>query len=397
MKRFYFLLNLVVALLLNQGCNTLYNTKVIDIEIVEPGKVSIPEQYKTVAIRYNNCKVAPNPQFQKSYFIDKSVFHEENTDSIASKIYFESFTGEIRKQNFFDKVFEVEAQDFSSIKIRDTISYELDVENDSISNTKELLDEFNVRLFSKTINEFPNESKIYTSEKFLHPRYGLYQPNELKKIADTTHADLLLSLDYFYSVEGAFYDKNISIANEIVLIRAYWNFYDLINQEYLYSYDKADTISWNGLVDDIKNLREILPPRKDAILNAADISGVNAANYLIPHWTQVQRMYYGSGHVDLQKTDQLIAKGDWLAAAKIWKANVNNPNKSIAAKSKFNMGLVCEMQGNLEAALEWVVESFHVFGQKNKIHSANCMNYIRILGQRMQDIKIIENQIGLNN
>ncbi len=83
-----------------------------------------------------------------------------------------------------------------------------------------------------------------------------------------------------------------------------------------------------------------------------------------------------------------------MEAAEIWKANVNNPNKYIAAKCKFNMGLVCEMEGNLEAAVDWVVQSFHVLGAKNKEHYYNCTNYINILALRKIDIKKIDLQFS---
>jgi len=397
MKPFYLLLILFVVLLVTQGCNTLYNTKVIDIEIVEPGKVKMPENIKTVAIRYNNCNVAPNPYFQESYYIDKTIQAEENMDSIASKLYFAYFIDELKKQNFYDSVFEIEEQDFSQIKVTDTIQYKFKEDLDSMIKKKDISEQLNVFLFSGVINEFPNKTQKYNSEIFLHPRYGLYQPIDIQNIADSTQADFLISLDYFSSIGGTFYDKKSALANEVVFVQACWNFYDLKNQEYRYIFDKRDTITWYNYIDNYTNIKDVLPPPKDAALNAADIAGVNFANYLIPHWVEVQRMYYTSGHIELKETDQLIHDGKWLEAAKIWKANVNNPNKSIAAKSKFNMALACEMQGNLKAALEWVVESFHVFGQKNEEHHANCMEYIQILGQRLQDIKIIENQVEATN
>uniref|UniRef100_UPI003216C2A7 DUF6340 family protein n=1 Tax=uncultured Draconibacterium sp. TaxID=1573823 RepID=UPI003216C2A7 len=392
MKPISLLSILIIILLLNQGCNTLYNTKVIDIEIVEPGKISIPGDYKTVAVRYNNCNISPNPNFQYSYFLGEPVYNNENIDSIASKVYFDLFVNELRKQFFFERVIKLEGQDFSMIKVRDTIRNKLYTGFDSVQKEQNTIKKQNFFPLSETINRYSNFSKTYSSEKFLHPHLGLYQPEELQKIADATQADLLLSLDYFYTIEATFYDDFLSLANKVVQIRNYWNLYDLNSQEFCYYINKADTVSWKEKVYNPKQITKTLPSRKDAILNAADITGVNTVNYFVPHWIQVQRMYYSSGHVELQKTEKLIKDGNWEEAVKIWKANANNPNKSIAAKSKFNMGLACEMQGNLKAAVEWVVESYHIFGQKNKEHYTNCINYIHILGQRQQDIKIIEAQ-----
>ena len=147
--------------------------------------------------------------------------------------------------------------------------------------------------------------------------------------------------------------------------------------------------------DEFKNFAvRDLPPRKDAVLNAADVMGIRLIEKLVPHWIQVQRLYYTSGHVELQKTEQMVKEGKWLEAAEIWKANINNPNKNIAAKSMYNLGVACEMQGDLDAAIDWIVKSFDVFGNKNEVHYLNCIDYINILGQRKLDLKIIEKQIN---
>jgi len=83
-----------------------------------------------------------------------------------------------------------------------------------------------------------------------------------------------------------------------------------------------------------------------------------------------------------------------LEAAKIWKANISNSNKSIAAKSMFNLGLACEMEGDIDAAIDWVVQSFQVFKQKNVMNAENCQDYLRILATRKFDFRRIEFQLN---
>ncbi len=395
MKPFYLLLFPVLILFFLQSCNTLYNTQVIDIEIVEPGKIRIPSDYRTVAVRYNNINVSPNPHFSKAYFNTEVIKENINYDSIASKLYFDYFVDELRKQDFFDTVIELQAQDYSQINIVDTNTYKFDAEFDSIIKNHDLTQKLNVYMFSNTLNEYPIHKKESATKQYLHPKLALYQEEDVKNIADSTQVDLLISLDYFSSFDGIQHNSNAEIANEIVYTQGYWNFYDLNKQEYRFFYNKRDTILWKAYSRYKQAVKRKLPSRKDAILNAADIAGTNFAQFISPHWIQVQRMYYGSGHVELKATNKLIKEGKWLEAAEIWKANTNNPNKSISAKCKYNMGLVCEMEGNIDAALEWVVESYYVFGQKNEQHHLNCINYIRIIAQRKRDIKIIEKQIGV--
>lgn len=387
MKPAFLLLLLFWLMVFSQGCNTMYQTKVIDIEIVEPGKVLIPADYKKIAIRYNNCNIAPNTFFMQSQYNDEIRIDSTNLDSIASKIHYQYFVDELHNQQFFNSIIEIEAQDFSHILVTDTISYSLDFD----STTSQ---ELNTYLFSKHIHEHPMKKESSSSIKYLHPKLGLYETDELQNIADSTNAELLISLDYYSSLDAIFHNKKLGLKSEYVISQAYWNFYDLTKQEYLFFANRKDTVSWKVTPPETRVRRKI-PPQKDAVLLAADMSGTQFARFLIPHWIEVQRMYYHSGHVELKQTDQLVKDNKWMEAAEIWKANSNNPNKSIAAKCKFNMGLACEMQGNLDAALEWVVESFHVFGQNNIVHSENCRDYIYIISQRKLDKKLLDKHYQL--
>jgi len=392
MKPLNRILFLGLILLITLSCNTLYNNRYIDIEIVEPGKMQIPQNIKKVAVRYNNCNVAKHSYLGYSFLNDQPIEQKENLDSIASLVYFKYFVDEIKKQNFFDSVVLVNPGDYSKIKVVDTIQPQIISYNDSDIIRQEDIEKLYVSFFSNAISAVPNKYNFYDDSVYLHPRTGLYSPSELEEIADTTGADILVSLDYFASIDAVFTNK--LSANEAVYVQAYWNFYDLKNLFYYYYKNKRDTIHWSEERDYNQSVYSMLPPPKDAVLNSAEMTGTEFAHFLIPHWITVQRMYYGSGHVELQKTDQLIKNGNWMEAAKIWKANTSNPNKNIAAKCKYNMGLACEMEGDLKAALEWIVESYYTLGDENKEHATNCMRYIQILSQRKQDMRIIEHQLN---
>jgi hypothetical protein len=394
MTLFYRLISFAAIVFINYSCNTFYNTKLIDIEIVEPGEIKISDEFRKIAIRYNNSNVSPNPYFQNSHFDDIIIENTTNIDSIASKIYYQYFLDEVRKQKFFDTIIEIAPQDFSNITILDTLNYVFDTEIDSILNDEKQREKLNVFIFSNILNEHPIANKAQATNKFLHPRFALYQANELNQIADSTQTDLLISLDYFSSLDKIQYNPKSFHASEVVFTNTCWNFYDLKKQKYLFPLSRTDSLLWHKYEINSKRASQVLPPSQDAVYNAADIAGTRLANFMIPHWIEVQRMYYGSGHYELKETEKLIEEGKWQEAAEIWKANTNNPNKSIAAKSKFNMGLACEMQGHLDAALEWVVESYYVLKQENEEHRSNCMVYIQILSQRKLDMKRIQNQYG---
>jgi len=383
---------LLFLLTLFQGCNTLYNTSTINIEIIEPGKIHLSPNYKTIAIKYNNCNVDINPLFAAYHEGNNKKTDTINTDSIASKIYYNQLVNHLNEQDFFDSIIVLKPTNYSGVKIMDTLNITSEFIHDTIPTNRKQTQKELVSTFASLININSANQENQTKYKALDSEFGLYSKQEIVNIADSTNADILFSLDYYYSIDIIKYIKRHFTGIELVQVVAFWNIYDLQNHTLLHFHTKTDTISWSVSANNLKQSIQLLPPRKDAILNASHIAATKFAEYLIPHWIEVKRMYYVSGHVDIKKTEKLISENRWIEASNIWKANVNNPNKKIAAKCKFNMGLVCEMEGDLDAAVDWVVKSFEVFGSKNEQHYHNCLNYINILNLRKNDLKKINSQ-----
>ncbi len=392
-----FLAFLIVIVAL-EGCNTLYNAKTIDIEVVIPAKMRLPQKYNHVAVKYNNTNVSYNPNFSNYFEGDAIITDTTNIDSVASEIYFEMFVQSMEEQFYFDSVSVLEPSNYSGITIIDTTP-DIQIVFDSVNNV--LNDVCPSKVATKGLASLITamQNKKGNKTKIIDPEYGLYSKSEIEQIADTTGADLFLSFDLFGSFDGINYNSYNNIGTETILSLSFWTIYDLQKKELQFFYDKMDTVFWTtedlfiSNPGNFKLVKKNLPERRDAILNAADISGTNFAKLIVPHWIPVQRMYYRSGNIELKSAEELLLKNEWMKAAEIYSKYTTNKNKSIAAKSMYNMAVICEIQGDLDAAIDWTVKSFQVFNQKNEIHYTNCMNYIKILGQRKLDIKTIELQL----
>ncbi len=395
MFRILKVLCLLSGLAFLQSCNSLYNTRTTQLEILVPGKVKMPPEYKKAAIRYNNSNVAVNPNFSFYVEDENKIYDTLNIDSIASKVYFQSFADHLKTQQFFDSIIEVEPFDYSNTRLSN-LRVRLLNTGDS-TNISALTINPEVQNFTKLISSFlyPDDNKPNT--KFIDPDFGLYSREEIKQIADSTGANLLFSFDWFAAVDGIYSPKYLNQnyfrnAKEVVNVIVCWNFYDLSKMEFIYSRPKMDTVSWIEPAYNLREARKALPNRLEAVYVAAEIAGKEFARFLAPHWIEVDRMYYKSGHGELKKTNDLIKQNRWIEAAEIWRKYTSHKNKSIAALSMYNLALACEMSGEMDAALDWVIKSFYVFQNSNEFHSANCKDYIRILGQRKLDIKNFENR-----
>ena len=374
------------------------------LEVLVPGKIILSKEYKTVAVRYNNVNIAPNPYF--SDFIEDSTTIKDitNLDSLASEIYFQNFLTQLKNHQYFDSVIELESMNYSDIELNDSIVYAQFKPLENNDSTTQILINKEAFHFAQFVKSLSNSDSVKSKTKFIDPEFGLYSQDDIQKIADSTHADLLLSFDYYGSADGIFSPKyirdlskkyifssyNLDEATEVVYVLSGWNFYDLKKSAMIYSHIKTDTIKWSEPAYNLAQSKRNLPPRKDAVLNAADIAGSNFAEFLVPYWMEVDRMYYKSGQIEMKKTNELIKQNRWLEAAEIWKKNTTNKNKKIAAKSMYNMALACEMNGDMDAAIDWTVKSFYA-RHKDMYHSGACKTYIFLLGQRKLDIKRIEN------
>ncbi len=362
------------------SCNTLYNTHLVDIEIVEPAGVIFPPEIKTLALKYNNSNISYNPYFAK-YTLDNEIKSDaSNIDSTASEVYFKSFAGELQQSFLFDSVFVLQPRNYSNYNFEIPPS----IKNDTLE--KDYGSDNPVQVLAGLHEKFTQKTDKSKRSVVLNPELGLYSATELKEIRDSTGADALWSLDYF----GAFeYMASGNWNKMAIFIMPLWNFYDLRKTELQFYYNKIDTFLWESNWENQK-----FPPRDPEIKDVALNSGQQFAGYLVPHWIPVQRTIYKSGHFEMKQAQALTEKNQWLKAAEIWKKNINNPNKNIAAKSRFNLGLACEIEGNLDAAIDWTVKSYQVFGIKNEIHSFNCQDYLRILKQRKLDLKKIELEVN---
>ncbi|WP_319502441.1 DUF6340 family protein [uncultured Draconibacterium sp.] len=384
----------VFVLIIFASCNTLYNTKTIDIEIVEPSTMAISPKFKNITVQYNNVNCSPNMYLNQYEEFGKQKTEEENSDSIASHVYFETFISELNKQAFFDTLITLNERNYSTIRIVDTIDYTPYFREDSATRVIMSAEQINVLNSSYFLRTNTPSVRPKIDSLLMHPQFGLYTPDQLENIRNNTGADLLLSLDYFGASDGRYFNRQLELGSELVTNWTQWSFYDLIEMKYVLAYSKLDTIKWMEYSSGLKNAADILPPRTDAIYNAAEISAENFALTIVPHWVQVQRMYYSSGHVELQQADELIQNAQWLDVAELWSKQLENENQNIVAKCMYNLGLACEMEGDLEAALAWVVKSYHIFGPKNELHAKNCMEYIRLLSTRQADMKLLELQFG---
>ncbi len=200
-------------------------------------------------------------------------------------------------------------------------------------------------------------------------------------------ADVCIFLDYFH-LENTYMNNNKDFLNTKATL--VWSI--LFREDSLsYIYNHVDELTF----DETNNPKfRIINPKEDQLLfDASHYLGDFFGSKLVPSWLLVERQYYRSGNPNMRQAEKLALANNWLKAAEIWNGESENKNDKITAKASYNMALACEMEGKIEAAIDWLVKSYSTLETNNKEHQANCQKYVNVLVMRKKEIEKLEKQV----
>lgn len=313
------------------ACVITHDTRTIQIEIMKPGIINSPENANTVALINNVLDDQPFEYISKLSYVGDTIIDSTITYRALSNTCIDALAFELEKEGYFSKV----------------INYQ-----DSLNN---------INLMNK----------------------DLFDPERLFK---KTESDLCILLDdYSFHIEKLKYLKSITNKVSLSWIIAFKS--DTLS----YNYKQRDTLTF--ATDDIPlGLAENLKI-KLVVYNSARYLGKSFCSKIIPTWIQVDRFYYTSKNRNMVQAEKFALNNDWLKAAEIWKMQTKSKNHLMVAKATYNMAIACEMEGNPDAALDWLVRSFSVLKKNNEDHKANCKQYINVLTLRKKEIEKLSQQV----
>jgi hypothetical protein len=213
--------------------------------------------------------------------------------------------------------------------------------------------------------------------------------NQVTALNETFHTDAVMSLDYFKTEVSAecgqqpWFDHVLEyfipsyFATMKIAYTAHFRIYYPENKEISLSYLIFDTLRWDTQALDIKNMFMTFTSVKKGLTEAGIDAALKLSEKIAPAWIPSRRVYYTKGHRVLLQTKSLVQQNDWQAAMDIWMGLYDKTtSKSLRSKLEFNMALASELQGDLNEAIRWGVESY-----KTRYRSITY-NYLDILKKR---------------
>jgi hypothetical protein len=330
---------------LTWSCVSTQRFTALQLDILRPAKLDIPETQKNVGIIYRNVV-----EFEDITGFLKYFDHADNPTEIFSENpvayhYLEMFTKDL-----------IDSERFENIEYLPAIEPEYQLPDSSLVSYLT-----------------PEEIRKY---EYLHPQ-----------------VDIFLFADFITSNHQKFYFDESQLFVLEVYTSSIWQLSGILKDTLIYRYAKTDTLAWEEVTYSLNDLSRDFPSVEQALIEGAGVSALGFARLFHPYWETVNRMMYISGNYEMKMAQKYATNNQWKEASAIWEKYTNNKNKNIAAKAMFNMALACEVSGEIDNALDWVIKSYMVFHESNEIHSFNTKDYISLLALRKREYQVLDKQL----
>jgi len=226
--------------------------------------------------------------------------------------------------------------------------------------------------------------------------------DEVNSLCDSYGADAIIVLATFDSDSRLFEGKSVVRTKKIkgvkvrevkypvtliMEITSGWRIYDATNKKVVDVNTFTEVQEYKEWGSSYEDARSHLPSQRRALKGAGNFSGKQYGFRISPIWVRVNRSYYSGKGDELKSAKQMVKRGDWDSAIKIWKGLIDNLDVKIARRAYFNLALAAEIKGKLDVAIEYAEKSRNL-GEKK------ASAYINTLRLRKQDEAKLKQQLN---
>jgi tetratricopeptide (TPR) repeat protein len=175
-------------------------------------------------------------------------------------------------------------------------------------------------------------------------------------------------------------------ANMLMTVKTGWRIYDPSQRIILDEYSLTKDLTLTGKGINPVAAASAIMNRKEALKDLSNKTGHEYALRLIPYWIRVSREYYVKGTDNFTIGKRKALTGNWQGAAELWKKETTSSSSKIAGRACYNMAIICEINGELDTAIEWAQKSYENYG--NRL----ALKYVNILKNRKENDNVVKYQ-----
>jgi len=226
---------------------------------------------------------------------------------------------------------------------------------------------------------------------------------EIEKICSENKVDALFALS-FYDTDAKIDYETVPVKLENPLganipalkhkatisteIKTGWRIYDPSGKMILDEFFANERVVSSGTGINPMKAAQAIIDRKESVLQVSNIIGQNYALRILPYKIRVSRYYYVRGTNNFKIAKRRAQTGDWNGAAELWEKEISHPKRKVAGRACYNMAIINEINGDLNAALEWGSKAYTDYRIKM------ALQYTNILKNRIARNEELQRQTG---
>ncbi len=180
-------------------------------------------------------------------------------------------------------------------------------------------------------------------------------------------------------------------ARTTTLVKSGWRIYDAQSQYLPDEWSISDVVEMTGVgINPVNAIKAITIGRKENVMQSSSAIGRKYAWRLMPYNIRVRREYYVRGTEQFKVARRRAQTRNWDGAAELWSSEVSNSKFKIAGRAHYNMAIISEINGDLDAAIDWASKSYADY--KNK----PALSYLKLLRNRVYKNELLREQSGEN-
>ena len=332
MKKFIYILS---GALLLSSCSS---TNLVFISVKEPAPVTVPDYVKSIAIINRTMPSDKTKTLNKIHQV--LSLESENLVREGSDASVNGLIDELANNNRFTNIVRVDSTDITS---------------------------FGAGVFPSPLDW-----------------------DQVDKICRETNTDALFSLELFDTESKLNYAAtptsintglgNIPAlehhVNMNTLVKTGWRMYDPSSRTILDESVISKDMMFSG--NDINPLAaaQAVIGKKEAVKQVGNAAGHLYANKIDPYWIRVHREYFVRGKSGAFAIAKRKAQtGNWNEAADIWMQQTKSPNRKTAGRACYNMAIINEINGNVDAAMSWAQKAYENYRIRLGLDYTNILRH----------------------
>jgi hypothetical protein len=225
---------------------------------------------------------------------------------------------------------------------------------------------------------------------------------DVEKICRETKTDALFSLELFDTDSKISYSATAGSVktplgnipapehhvNMNTLVKTGWRMYDPVGRIILDESNISKDLQFSGNGVNPVAAAAALIGKKEAVKQTGNAAGHIYATKIDPYWIRVSRDYFVKGSDNLAMAKRKAQTGNWNEAGDLWKQETASSSKTVAGRACYNMAIINEINGDIDAAISWAQKAYENYRVKI------ALNYVNILRNRKANNELLTMQTG---